>query len=89
VHVRYRLPDGLTPPEGLGAPPGPDGFVEVTADDTVADLHRLLHWAIEGGVDLEGLEVRRPSLEDVYLQLTDPVHRGGDGSRTVPEKVRP
>jgi len=27
-------------------------------------------WALEHGVDLEMLEVTRPSLEDVYLELT-------------------
>jgi ABC-2 type transport system ATP-binding protein len=76
ARVRYRLPGGTTPPVGLGAPPGPDGFVEVAADDAVTDVHRLLHWAVEEGVELEGFEVKRPSLEDVYLSLTD--HRSGE-----------
>lgn len=71
ARVRYRLPAGTTPPSGLGAPPGPDGFVEVAVDDAVADVHRLLHWAVDEDVDLEGFEVTRPSLEDVYLSLTD------------------
>jgi len=30
----------------------------------------LTSWALERGVELRGLEVRRPSLEDVYLELT-------------------
>ncbi len=33
-------------------------------------LHELTAWALERGVALEGLEVTRPSLEDVYLELT-------------------
>ena len=33
-------------------------------------LHALTGWALEQRVELEGLEVRRPSLEDVYLELT-------------------
>jgi ABC-2 type transport system ATP-binding protein len=33
-------------------------------------LGPLVHWAQFRGVDLADLEVRRPSLEDVYLQLT-------------------
>ncbi|HXW38844.1 MAG TPA: hypothetical protein VEJ44_04045, partial [Acidimicrobiales bacterium] len=53
-----------------GGLPGPDGFVEVTVDDAVADVHRLLDWAIRDAVELDGFEVRRPSLEDVYLSLT-------------------
>ena len=76
VRVRYRLPPGTTPPPGLGAPPGPDGFVEIAVEDAISDVHRLLHWAVEEGVELEGFEVRRPSLEDVYLSLTD--HRFGE-----------
>ena len=76
ARVRYRQPAGTTPPLGLGAPPGPDGFVEVAVDDAVTDVHRLLHWAVEEGVELEGFEVKRPSLEDVYLSLTD--HRSGE-----------
>ena len=34
-------------------------------------MHRLTGWAIEQGVDLDGFEVLRPTLEDVYLELTD------------------
>ena len=33
-------------------------------------LHRLTGWALEQHVDLTGLEVIRPTLEDVYLELT-------------------
>jgi ABC-2 type transport system ATP-binding protein len=83
VRVRYRPPAGATPPEGLGGPAGPDGFVELYVDDAVADVHRLLHWAVEQGVDLDGLEVARPSLEDVYLSLTSPPRRGYTGPPTT------
>jgi ABC-2 type transport system ATP-binding protein len=37
----------------------------------VADLHRLTGWALDNHVALDGLEVTRPTLEDVYLALTD------------------
>jgi ABC-2 type transport system ATP-binding protein len=37
-----------------------------------ADLHALSGWALERGLELEDLEVRRPALEDVYLKLTTP-----------------
>ncbi len=33
-------------------------------------LNELTGWAIANGVSLDGLEVSRPSLEDVYLELT-------------------
>jgi ABC-2 type transport system ATP-binding protein len=39
-------------------------------DDPTEALHRLTGWALERGATLEGLEVDRPSLEDVYLDLT-------------------
>ena len=34
-------------------------------------LHELTEQAVREGVELEGLEVRRPTLEDVYLSLTE------------------
>jgi ABC-2 type transport system ATP-binding protein len=48
---------------------GPD--IEYQTDDPTALLHALTGWAVERGTLLHGLTVRRPSLEDVYLQLTE------------------
>ena len=42
----------------------------MSTDSPTPLLHRLTSWAVEHGVELEGLEVTRPSLEDVYLLLT-------------------
>jgi ABC-2 type transport system ATP-binding protein len=47
-----------------------NGAVSLTSDRPVEVLHLLTGWALERSLDLEGLEVRRPSLEDVYLELT-------------------
>jgi ABC-2 type transport system ATP-binding protein len=49
-----------------------DGEREVALETTtpVATLHELTGRALERGEDLEGLEVTRPTLEDVYLELT-------------------
>ncbi len=69
ARVRYR-PSAATSPAGLAGPLSPDGFTEFVSDDVVRDLHRLTGWALDAGVSLDGLEVIRPSLEDVYLQLT-------------------
>ena len=44
--------------------------VVVRAADATAALHALTGWALERGLRLEGLTVTRPSLEDVYLELT-------------------
>jgi ABC-2 type transport system ATP-binding protein len=53
-----------------GVTTGVDGVSEVATDDPVRTLHALTGWAIERGVDLADLRIDRPSLEDVYLQLT-------------------
>ncbi len=52
------------------------GTIEVESDDPTHDLHVLTGWAVNAGHTLDGLTVARPSLEDIYLDLTD----GGDGS---------
>jgi ABC-2 type transport system ATP-binding protein len=70
ARVRYRPPATAAPPAGLGGALSPDGFTQFVSDDVVRDLHRLTGWALDSGVSLEGLEVIRPSLEDVYLSLT-------------------
>jgi ABC-2 type transport system ATP-binding protein len=57
ARIRYRMP-------------GADDYTEIASTDVVADLHRLTGWALDNRVALDGLEVTRPSLEDVYLTLT-------------------
>ncbi len=44
--------------------------VEIETDRAQADLYRLLSLAEERGATLDELEVRRPSLEDIFLELT-------------------
>jgi ABC-2 type transport system ATP-binding protein len=52
--------------------------VSVSTTTPVADLHQLTERALQQGLELEGLEVTRPSLEDVYLSLT--AESGEEGS---------
>jgi ABC-2 type transport system ATP-binding protein len=70
--IRFRAPAGdAEVPAGLV--PGlevRDGTAEVRTDSPTAVLHRLTGWAVERGVELDGLSVARPTLEDVYLELT-------------------
>ena len=47
----------------------------IETDDPTRVLHDLTAGALAAGKELEHLEVRRPTLEDVYLELVD----GGDG----------
>ena len=45
----------------------------MTAANPLPLLGALAAWADELGIDLPDLEVRRPSLEEVYLELTEGV----------------
>ena len=60
---------------------------EVTLETTtpVETLNELTGEALAEGVELESLEVRRPSLEDVYLELTGQAHE----PRPAPVPLRP
>jgi ABC-2 type transport system ATP-binding protein len=44
--------------------------VSLRVDDPVPALRELTVWATDRGVPVQALEVRRPTLEDVYLELT-------------------
>jgi hypothetical protein len=44
--------------------------VELRTDDPTELLHRLTRDALARDERLEGLEVARPTLEEVYLELT-------------------
>jgi ABC-2 type transport system ATP-binding protein len=71
--VSFTLPDGVAPPPDLGARRLADGSLEFTPEDLTRALHQLTGWALEHSRSLESLRVLRPSLEDVYLQLTGPI----------------
>jgi ABC-2 type transport system ATP-binding protein len=47
-----------------------NGRLSLRTGDPTRSLHELTGWALANGIGLEGLEVTRPSLEDVYLELT-------------------
>ncbi len=69
--VRLLLPLGERDalPSGEGWTRTPSG-AEIEPSDLPRALFELSAWAIEEGRSLDGLEIRRPSLEDVYLALT-------------------
>ena len=70
--------DGLPRLEG-----GPDmtgHTVTYLSTSVTADLLALTSWATERGVELGGLEVSRPSLEDVYLDIVGEAGNGGQAS---------
>jgi ABC-2 type transport system ATP-binding protein len=79
TRIRFRLPAGSVLPEPLQAEATrTDGFVEMSTQDPTRTLHELTGWALRERLSLEGLEVTRPSLEDVYLEITGSVEAGTD-----------
>ena len=69
--VRFQLPASTELPERLRQVARiDDGNVEVETNDPTRTLYDLTSWAVQGEISLEGLEVTRPSLEDVYLEIT-------------------
>ena len=47
-----------------------NGRLSLRTGDPTRSLHERTGWALANGIGLEGREVTRPSLEDVYLELT-------------------
>ena len=45
------------------------GMVEIRTLTPTPDLQRLTSWAVAEGVELQGLQLTRPTLEDTYLEL--------------------
>ncbi len=77
--VSFLLPDAVHPDaaaatfgELLGVDIRLSGrLVEASVERPTSAVHRITGWAVEAGIELESLSVRRVSLEDVYLALTD------------------
>jgi len=63
-HPAADLPPGITQ-----APD--DSLVTVPTSAPTETLHQLTGWALSRGITLDRLTVDRPSLEDVYLGLTE------------------
>ena len=76
AEISFTVPDGVQLaqlPVGIGAPRmKKHGKVRVSIEDSVSALYSLTRWALENDHQLPDLELRRATLEDVYLTLTDP-----------------
>ena len=74
AQIGFTMPRGVSVrdlPVGIGAiGAGGAGKVRVETEDPVAALFSLTGWALKHHHALPDLELRRPSLEDVYLELT-------------------
>ena len=71
ARIRFTLPEGVVVGE-LPVTPSHvyDRMVEMEVEAPTSSLHQLTSWAMERSVELDQLSVDRPSLEDVYLELT-------------------
>jgi len=74
--ILFTLPPGVSDRElpddllALMQPERHGGRIELHSAAPLADLGRLGTWAEGRGIEVGELEVRRPTLEDVYLRLT-------------------
>lgn len=79
TRIRFRLPPDAGLPDRLRDQVSrTDGGLEINTQDPTRTLHDLTGWALDRGVALEGLEVTRPSLEDVYLEITGSAEGSAD-----------
>ncbi len=67
--IRFRVDDGDGLPS-FGQVPLGDGTLELRTEDPTKVLHELTAWAMDRSAQLDALEVHRPTLEDIYLELT-------------------
>ena len=72
--IRFALPKVDAPLGGLldplhGDAAGRDRRIEISTSKPTADLAHITTWAMEHGVELDGLKVDSVTLEDVYLRL--------------------
>ena len=59
--------------------------VRATAVDLVTTSHLVTSWALQHGVELDGFQVTRPSLEDIYLSV---IGNGTDGHSATKASAR-
>jgi ABC-2 type transport system ATP-binding protein len=71
TRVVFRLPEGAPrPPATLIGDLGHESRISIETADPTRLLNGLTSWAITEGIGLLDLSVTKPSLEDVYLELT-------------------
>ena len=70
ARIRFALPAGCTAADLPLPAEVHDGLATVESAEPTGALHALTGWALGRGAVLDRLTVDRPSLEDVYLDLT-------------------
>jgi ABC-2 type transport system ATP-binding protein len=73
ARIHFTLPAGARPEDLPVRPTAHQGrLITIEVDDPTAVLHALTGWALQRQISLPDLAVVRPSLEEIYLQLTQP-----------------
>lgn len=68
--VRFNLPANVNVSDLPVTPSSTkDGVVSISHPSPTHLLNELTEWALGENIELEGLSVERPTLEDIYLQL--------------------
>jgi ABC-2 type transport system ATP-binding protein len=75
--ISFTLPDRVTidelpVPGALTHPHDDSRRVLVETGEVMATLHSLSGWAVDRNLEIADLQVHRPTLEDIYLELTEP-----------------
>jgi ABC-2 type transport system ATP-binding protein len=77
TRISFTLPARIEPVDlppafrGAAASDQPGAAVTIETQDALGLLNELTGWALERAIELDDLSVVRPSLEDIYLRLTD------------------
>jgi ABC-2 type transport system ATP-binding protein len=74
TEIRFRLPAGTDAgalPTATAGARTEDGLVTIRTGEPIQVLNELTGWALSRGIDLPGLDVGQPSLEEIYLELTE------------------
>ena len=72
--IQFRLPGndtGALPASIRAQLTAEDGHLVIRTADPVPALAGLTSWSLDHGAGLPGLEVRHPSLEEIYLKLVE------------------
>jgi ABC-2 type transport system ATP-binding protein len=72
--IRFRVPQGVSAEDLRSVVDAPlelaGGVASLKVDSPQRPLYQLTGWAEERGITLDGLEAVHPSLEDIFLELT-------------------
>ena len=73
--ITFTLPHGMTaaslPPLAVPVEVQANGRAEIVAPEPMPVLYALSGWAVEHHLPVTDINVQRPSLEDIYLRLTE------------------